>query len=130
MCIRDRYGAVGEVVPTISVEPPRTPAQMDKAVEGLVTGRYEWIGFTSVNAVRAVREKFAERGLDSRAFAGLKIAAVGGVTADALRDMGLLPDLVPSGEQSARGLLAEWPAYDPDLDPINGVFLPLSLIHI
>jgi len=120
----ERYGAVGEVVPTISVEPPRTPAQMDKAVEGLVTGRYEWIGFTSVNAVRAVREKFAERGLDSRAFAGLKIAAVGGVTADALRDMGLLPDLVPSGEQSARGLLAEWPAYDPDLDPINGVFLP------
>ncbi|MBW3084781.1 Siroheme synthase [Austwickia sp. TVS 96-490-7B] len=119
-----RYGAVGEVVPTISVEPPRTPAQMDRAIEGMVTGRYEWVGFTSVNAVRAVREKFAERGLDSRAFAGLKIAAVGGVTAAALRDMGLEPDLVPSGEQSAQGLLHEWPAYDPDLDPINGVFLP------
>ena len=120
----ERYGAVGEVVPTISVEPPRTPAQMDRAIEGMVTGRYEWVGFTSVNAVRAVREKFVERGLDSRAFAGLKIAAVGGVTAAALRDMGLEPDLVPSGEQSARGLLADWPAYDPDLDPINGVFLP------
>lgn len=120
----ERYGAVGEVVPTISVEPPRTPAQMDKAIEGMVRGRYEWVGFTSVNAVRAVREKFAERGLDSRAFSGLKIAAVGGVTAEALRDMGLVPDLVPTGEQSARGLLAEWPAYDADLDPINGVFLP------
>jgi uroporphyrinogen III methyltransferase/synthase len=120
----ERYGAVGEVVPTISVEPPRTPAQMDKAIEGMVTGRYEWVGFTSVNAVRAVREKFAERGLDSRAFAGLKIAAVGGVTAEALRGMGLVPDLVPSGEQSARGLLEEWPSYDRDLDPINGVFLP------
>lgn len=119
-----RYGAVGEVVPTISVEPPRTPAQIDKAIEGMVTGRYEWVGFTSVNAVKAVREKFAERGLDSRAFAGLKIAAVGGVTAEALREMGLEPDLVPTGEQSARGLLHEWPAYDPDLDPINGVFLP------
>lgn len=120
----ERYGAVGEGVPTISVEPPRTPAQIDKAIEGMVTGRYEWVGFTSVNAVRAVREKFAERGLDSRAFAGLKIAAVGGVTAQALRDMGLVADLVPVGEQSARGLLAEWPAYDGDLDPINGVFLP------
>ena len=36
-----------DVVPTISVEPPRTPHQMEKAVKGLVTGRYEWIGFTS-----------------------------------------------------------------------------------
>ena len=42
---------------------------------------------------------------DVRAFAGLKIAAVGGKTADALREWGLEPDLVPSGEQSARGLL-------------------------
>jgi uroporphyrinogen III methyltransferase/synthase len=49
------YGAVPEEVPTISVEPPRNPLQMDKAVRGLVEGRYEWIAFTSVNAVRAVK---------------------------------------------------------------------------
>ena len=97
---------------------------MDRAIRGLVTGRYEWIGFTSVNAVRAVREKFEESGLDARAFSGLKIAAVGGVTANALRDWGLVPDLVPSGEQSAAGLLADWPEYDDVLDPINRVFLP------
>ena len=118
------YGATAEVVPTISVEPPRTPQQMERAIKGLVTGRYEWIGFTSVNAVRAVREKFEEFGLDARAFAGLKIAAVGGVTAGALREWGLEPDLVPSGEQSARGLLEVWPPFDEVLDPINRVFLP------
>jgi uroporphyrinogen III methyltransferase/synthase len=118
------YGARADVVPTISVEPPRTPQQMDRAIKGLVTGRYEWVGFTSVNAVRAVREKFEESGLDARAFSGLKIAAVGGVTAAALRDWGLVPDLVPSGEQSAAGLLADWPEYDDVLDPINRVFLP------
>ncbi|MFB9731488.1 uroporphyrinogen-III synthase [Ornithinimicrobium kibberense] len=118
------YGATSSVVPTISVEPPRTPQQMDRAVKGLVTGRYEWIGFTSVNAVRAVREKFEALGLDARAFAGLKIAAVGGVTAAALREWGLEPDLVPQGEQSALGLLEEWPPYDDVLDPINRVFLP------
>ncbi|MEO8827258.1 uroporphyrinogen-III synthase [Lapillicoccus sp.] len=118
------YGARADVVPTISVEPPRAPQQMDRAIKGLVTGRYEWVGFTSVNAVRAVREKFEEFGLDSRAFSGLKIAAVGGVTAGALRDWGLVPDLVPAGEQSAAGLLAEWPEYDDLLDPINRVFLP------
>ena len=46
------FGGVPEEVPTISVEPPRNPLQMDKAVRGLVEGRYEWIVFTSVNAVQ------------------------------------------------------------------------------
>jgi uroporphyrinogen III methyltransferase/synthase len=118
------FGAVPEEVPTISVEPPRNPQQMDKAVRGLVEGRYEWIAFTSVNAVRAVREKFEEYGLDARAFSGLKIAAVGEKTAAALGEWGLNSDLVPSGEQSARGLLEDWPPYDDVLDPINRVFLP------
>jgi len=118
------FGAVPEEVPTISVEPPRNPQQMDKAVRGLVEGRYEWIAFTSVNAVRAVREKFEEYGLDARAFSGLKIAAVGDKTAAAIGDWGLRADLVPSGEQSAAGLLADWPPYDDVLDPINRVFLP------
>lgn len=118
------YGAVAEEVPTISVEPPRNPQQMDKAIRGLVEGRYEWIAFTSVNAVRAVREKFEEYGLDARAFSGLKIAAVGDKTAAAIQAWGLRPDLVPTGEQSAAGLLEDWPEYDALLDPINRVFLP------
>ena len=118
------YGAVPEEVPTISVEPPRNPLQMDKAVRGLVEGRYEWIAFTSVNAVKAVREKFEEYGLDARAFSGLKIAAVGDKTAQAIADWGLRADLVPTGEQSAAGLLADFPEYDELLDPINRVFLP------
>ena len=118
------FGAVPEEVPTISVEPPRNPQQMDKAVRGLVEGRYEWIAFTSVNAVRAVREKFDEYGLDARAFSGLKIAAVGDKTAAAIADWGLRADLIPTGEQSARGLLEDWPPYDEVLDPINRVFLP------
>ncbi len=118
------YGSVPEEVPTISVEPPRNPQQMDKAIRGLVEGRYEWIAFTSVNAVRAVREKFDEYGLDARAFSGLKIAAVGEKTAAAIAAWGLRADLLPSGEQSARGLLEDWPPYDDVLDPINRVFLP------
>ncbi|HEY8480894.1 MAG TPA: bifunctional uroporphyrinogen-III C-methyltransferase/uroporphyrinogen-III synthase [Spirillospora sp.] len=118
------YGAVPEEVPTISVEPPRTPQQMDRAVKGLVTGRYAWVVFTSTNAVKAVREKFVDYGLDARAFAGLKVAAVGEQTAAALVEFGVQPDLVPSGEQSGEGLVREWPPYDEDLDPINRVLLP------
>ena len=118
------YGSVPEEVPTISVEPPRNPQQMDKAIRGLVEGRYEWIAFTSVNAVKAVREKFDEYGLDARAFSGLKIAAVGEKTASSIEAWGLRADLTPSGEQSVRGLLEDWPPYDEVFDPINRVFLP------
>jgi uroporphyrinogen III methyltransferase/synthase len=118
------YGAVPVEVPTIAVEPPRTPTQMERAIKGLVTGRFEWIVFTSTNAVRAVREKFEEFGLDARAFAGVKIACVGEATAAAVRSFGINPELVPSGEQSSEGLLADFPPFDDVLDPINRVLLP------
>ncbi|HEU5265394.1 MAG TPA: uroporphyrinogen-III synthase [Jatrophihabitans sp.] len=118
------YGAVPVEVPTIAVEPPRTPTQMERAIKGLVTGRYEWIVFTSTNAVRAVREKFEEFGLDARAFAGVKIGCVGEATADAVRAFGINPELVPTGEQSSEGLLAEFPPFDDILDPIDRVLLP------
>ncbi|HEV2640901.1 MAG TPA: uroporphyrinogen-III synthase [Actinocrinis sp.] len=118
------YGAVPHEVPTIAVEPPRTPQQMERAIKGLVTGRYEWVAFTSANAVKAVWEKFEDYGLDARAFAGIKVAAVGEQTAAALRAFGVAPDLVPSGEQSAVGLLEDFPAFDPAFDPIERVLLP------
>jgi uroporphyrinogen III methyltransferase/synthase len=118
------YGAVPEEVPTIAVEPPRTPQQMERAVKGLVTGRYQWIAFTSTNAVKAVREKLEEYGLDARAFAGVKVAAVGEQTSAALLDFGIRPDLVPDAQQSAEGLADAWPPFDDVLDPINRVLLP------
>ncbi len=118
------YGAVPEEVPTIAVEPPRTPQQMERAVKGLVTGRYQWVAFTSTNAVKAVREKLEEYGLDARAFAGVKVAAVGDATTSALLDFGIRPDLVPEGQQSAEGLADVWPPFDDVLDPINRVLLP------
>src|SRR3954465_2162892 len=48
------HGALPPQVPPIPVEPPRSPAQMERAVKGLVDGRYQWVVFTSTNAVRAV----------------------------------------------------------------------------
>jgi uroporphyrinogen III methyltransferase/synthase len=118
------YGAIPVEVPTIAVEPPRTPAPMERAIKGLVTGRYLWVAFTSTNAVKAVREKLEEFGLDARAFAGVKVAAVGEATAAALVEFGIKPELVPSGEQSSEGLLQDWAPYDDVFDPIDRVFLP------
>ncbi len=118
------HGAIPVEVPTIAVEPPRTPAPMERAVRGLVTGRYLWVAFTSTNAVKAVREKLEEFGLDARAFAGVKVAAVGDATAAALVEFGIRPDLVPSGQQSSEGLLADWQPYDEGFDPMDRVLLP------
>ena len=118
------HGALPIEVPTIAVEPPRSPAQMERAVKGLVDGRYQWVVFTSTNAVRAVWEKFNEFGLDSRAFSGVKIACVGEATAEQVRAFGVSPELVPVGEQSSLGLLDEFPPYDSVFDPVNRVLLP------
>jgi uroporphyrinogen III methyltransferase / synthase len=118
------HGALPIEVPTIAVEPPRSPAQMERAVKGLVDGRYQWVVFTSTNAVRAVWEKFGEFGLDARAFSGVKIACVGESTADRVRAFGISPELVPAGEQSSLGLLDEFPDYDSIFDPVNRVLLP------
>jgi len=74
--------------------------------------------------VRAVREKFAELGLDARAFAGVKVACVGEQTADAVRAFGIQPELVPTGEQSSEGLLAEFSPHDEVLDPVGRILLP------
>ncbi|MEY4322709.1 MAG: uroporphyrinogen-III C-methyltransferase [Actinomycetota bacterium] len=120
----ESLGATVTDVPTLSVEQPRTPQQMDRAIHGLVSGRYEWIIFTSHNAVRAVWEKCQEYGLDARAFSGLKIAATGDKTIEQLAAFGIRPDTALSEEQTTADLLEDFPQYDMMTDPINRIFLP------
>lgn len=119
------HGAIPMEVPTISVEPPRSPVQMERAIKGLVDGRYHWIVFTSVNAVKATWEKLREFGLDARALAGVRVAAVGPKTAQAVRDLGITPELLPKADaRNASGLVDVFPPHDPDLDLVDRVLLP------
>ena len=119
------YGAIPQSVPTISMEPPRNPAQMDRAIKGIVEGRYQWVVFTSTNAVDAVWDKFEELGLDARSFAGVHLAAVGQRTADAIRARGMFPELLPHRtKQNAAGLVEAFPDYVEDIDPVSRVLLP------
>ncbi|MDO5669215.1 MAG: uroporphyrinogen-III synthase [Corynebacterium sp.] len=119
------YGAIPQAVPTISVEPPRNPAQMERAIKGIVEGRYQWVVFTSVNAVAAVWEKIVEYGLDARSFAGVRLAAVGTKTAQAVSDLGMTPELLPAvTKQNAAGLVEVFPEYVEELDPVGRVLLP------
>jgi uroporphyrinogen III methyltransferase/synthase len=56
---------------------------------------YQWIIFTSQNAVAIFWEQLLGGGLDARALAGVSIAAVGPATAGALLEHGIVVDVVP-----------------------------------
>jgi uroporphyrinogen III methyltransferase / synthase len=58
-------------------------------------GDYQWIVFTSQNAVAIFWEQLLGADLDARALAGVKIAAIGPATAGALLEHGIVVDVVP-----------------------------------
>ncbi len=57
--------------------------------------RYDLVCLTSPNGVRLLLARMAERGVDARALAGARIAAIGPGTARALSERGLIADVVP-----------------------------------
>jgi len=87
--------------PTVRIEAAE-PGPLDDAVQGLE--RYDWIVFTSANGVEAFWTRLAAAGKDARALARRKVAAIGPVTAQALRERGVEPALVP-GEYVAEAIL-------------------------
>ncbi|HVD60120.1 MAG TPA: uroporphyrinogen-III C-methyltransferase [Gemmatimonadaceae bacterium] len=56
---------------------------------------YDWIIFTSQNAVSIFWDQLLGAGRDARALAGARIAAVGPATAGALLEHGIVVDIVP-----------------------------------
>lgn len=68
-------------------------------------GDYDWVLFTSVNAVRMFARLLERHGRGMAEFAACRIATVGPATADALREYGLSPALTPP-EAVAESLLA------------------------
>jgi uroporphyrinogen III methyltransferase/synthase len=68
--------------------------------------------------------------LTTRAFSGVKIACIGEATADKVRELGILPELLPSGDQASEGVLADFPPHDDILDPVDRVLLPRADIAI
>jgi len=56
---------------------------------------YDLICLTSPNGVRLFFERLADGGLDARALHGARVAAIGPATARALRDHGVLADVLP-----------------------------------
>lgn len=107
-------------VPAIQVREAADMVQVDRAVRCL--DGYDWAVFTSTNGVDFTFARMEHWGLDARAFAGCRVAAVGSETAKCLKMRGIVADLVAptfeaeslahallqklSGKTSARVLLA------------------------
>jgi uroporphyrinogen-III synthase len=85
-------GAEPLEAPTIVVEPQPGGGPLDRSVREAAEGRFEWVAFTSASGVGAWRDRAEalEAGLPRA-----RVAAVGEATAEALREAGIEPALVP-----------------------------------
>lgn len=110
-------GAVVERLPLLEVTPPEDPAPLERAVAAL--HRFDWVAFTSSNAVAPVLDLLEESGSDWPS--GVRVASVGSATAGLLRSRGVEPALFTSaGGKLLGNALVEG---DPDL-PGSRVLLP------
>jgi uroporphyrinogen III methyltransferase/synthase len=69
------------------------PAPLHRALDTL--NDYDWVMFTSQNAVAIVWRAMRERGLDARSLGRARVAAIGRATAEALLGVGVAADVVP-----------------------------------
>jgi len=88
--------------PVIEIAPPRSYEALDAAVSAIRS--YDWIVFTSVNGVTKFFARLELSGRDLRELYGIKIAAIGEVTAAEIENRGIRVDLRPA-EYMAEGLI-------------------------
>lgn len=90
-------GARAIALPVIALE-PLPPGDVSDSLGRL--GEYDWIVFTSANAVRFFWSLKGGTGRDSLP-PGVRIAAIGPATAAALRETGATPSVVPTAFRAA-----------------------------
>src|SRR5205823_4343538 len=86
------------LLPCVEIAEPDDWSAVDRALAELAT--YQWLVFTSTNGVHAFSRRLRKTGRDVRALGGLKLAAIGPATAEALRSYQLEPDVVPENYSS------------------------------
>jgi uroporphyrinogen III methyltransferase/synthase len=101
--IRDLGGQAIEF-PSIKIEKEKNLAALHNAFKNI--GQYDWIIFTSINAVDIFFAESRQAGLDIRDLQGIKLGAIGPATRDKLLERGLRVDVVPE-DYRAEGILKE-----------------------
>ncbi len=87
-----RLGARVIEAPTVELVPPDNFTPVDQALGALHS--YTAVVFTSANGVQAAWQRLLVMGKDSRAWPG-RVAAIGPATAEALRAIGIVADIIP-----------------------------------
>jgi uroporphyrinogen III methyltransferase/synthase len=87
-------GATPIESPTIRIEDPPDPAPLRRAMERL--GAYDWIVFTSANGVERFWAELDRSSSAGELPEGIRLAAIGPATAEAVERRGLRLDVVPS----------------------------------
>jgi uroporphyrinogen III methyltransferase / synthase len=90
----EAMGAQAIEAPMIRIVPPDDYGPLDEACAR--AGTYDWIVFSSANAVDAFVERLLATPQDLRALKGVKLGVVGPATAERLTRLGLKVDLTPS----------------------------------
>ena len=91
-----REGAEAVEVPSIQIVPVANDPDksgLRRAAQELSS--YQWVVFTSVNGVEAFWQALEREGMDARAFASARVAAIGPATSDSLVRRGIHADAVP-----------------------------------
>lgn len=104
--------------PVIEIQPIGNNVALERALEKL--NCYEWVVFTSVNAVDVVFDEYSVFFLKENA--GVRFAAIGPKTAEALRKYSIKPDFVPE-EYVAEAIL-------PGLGDLQGKWVLLPRAEI
>lgn len=89
----ERYGAEVVVCPTIEICELESYERLDEAIEHLYG--YDWLIFTSVNAIDYFFKRLRARGHEGSELDDLKVCVIGEATADRLRDLQVHVDVVP-----------------------------------
>jgi uroporphyrinogen-III synthase len=98
------HGAQPVIAPLINFASTDDPAALAGALHELEDGQFEWLVVTSATTVDVMMSH------RTRVPPHTRIAAVGETTASALVLAGYHVDFIPEGDNSARGLVKEWPA--------------------
>lgn len=101
------YGAVPVIAPMINFASADDGPALANALHELEDGQYDWVVITSATTVDVFVGNRVTIPPSTR------VAAVGETTAGALTLAGYRVDFVPESDNSARGLVKEWPADAP-----------------
>ncbi len=97
------YGAVPVIAPMINFASAANARQLSDALKRLEHGTFDWLVITSATTVDVLISQQVTIPTTTR------IAAVGETTGAALTLAGYQVDFVPERDNSARGLVKEWP---------------------